>query len=81
MVQMQIALININANKLLMSVQGFKEFSSDVQAMTSVHNSSELKLHKSLELRLHDHNNEQSTSNWFQKLFLQQARQLHHDKN
>nr|GFA71125.1 hypothetical protein [Tanacetum cinerariifolium] len=34
--------------------QGFKEFSSDVQAMTSDHNSSEL--------GLHDHNNEQSSS-------------------
>nr|GEW21235.1 ribonuclease H-like domain-containing protein [Tanacetum cinerariifolium] len=34
--------------------QGFKEFSSDEQAMTSDHNSSEL--------RLHNHNNEQSSS-------------------
>nr|GEV09416.1 integrase, catalytic region, zinc finger, CCHC-type, peptidase aspartic, catalytic [Tanacetum cinerariifolium] len=34
--------------------EGFKEFSTDEQAMTSDHNSSEL--------RLHDHNNEQSSS-------------------
>nr|GEX27621.1 hypothetical protein [Tanacetum cinerariifolium] len=34
--------------------QGFKEFSSDVQAMTSDHNSSELKIH--------DHSNELSSS-------------------
>nr|GEV40066.1 hypothetical protein [Tanacetum cinerariifolium] len=34
--------------------QGFKEFSSDEQAMTSDHNSSEL--------RLHNHSNEQSSS-------------------
>nr|GEW20518.1 hypothetical protein [Tanacetum cinerariifolium] len=34
--------------------EGFKEFSSDVQAMTSDHNS--------LELGLHDHSNEQSSS-------------------
>nr|GEV88866.1 hypothetical protein [Tanacetum cinerariifolium] len=38
----------------LMSVQGFKEFWSDEQAMTSDHNS--------LELRIHDHNNELSSS-------------------
>nr|GEY59182.1 reverse transcriptase domain-containing protein [Tanacetum cinerariifolium] len=43
----------MNANKLLMSVQGFKEFSSDVQAMSSDHNSSEL--------GLHNHSNEQSS--------------------
>ncbi|GJT72344.1 putative reverse transcriptase domain-containing protein [Tanacetum coccineum] len=53
-VQMRISLTKMNANKLLMSVQGFKEFSSDVQAMTSDHNSSEL--------RIHDHSNEQSSS-------------------
>ncbi|GJW83479.1 hypothetical protein Tco_0961171 [Tanacetum coccineum] len=54
MVQMTISLTNINANKLLMSVQGFKEFSTDKQAMTSDHNSSEL--------GIHDHNNEPSSS-------------------
>nr|GEY95882.1 hypothetical protein [Tanacetum cinerariifolium] len=43
-----------NMNKFLMSVQGFKEFSIDEQAMTSDHNSSEL--------GLHDHSNEQSSS-------------------
>nr|GEX96098.1 hypothetical protein [Tanacetum cinerariifolium] len=36
------------------TTKGFKEFSSDVQAMTSDHNSSELKIH--------DHNNEPSSS-------------------
>nr|GFB72727.1 hypothetical protein [Tanacetum cinerariifolium] len=36
------------------TLDGFKEFSSDVQAMTSNHNS--------LKLRLQDHNNEQSSS-------------------
>nr|GEX12657.1 integrase, catalytic region, zinc finger, CCHC-type, peptidase aspartic, catalytic [Tanacetum cinerariifolium] len=41
---------------------GFKEFSSDEHAMTSDHNSSEL--------GIHDHNNEQSSSTLFQKLFL-----------
>nr|GEU93132.1 retrovirus-related Pol polyprotein from transposon TNT 1-94 [Tanacetum cinerariifolium] len=40
--------------------QGFKEFSSDVQAMTSYHNSSEL--------GLHDHSNEQSSSKLVPKL-------------
>ncbi|GJX53944.1 hypothetical protein Tco_0282313 [Tanacetum coccineum] len=40
--------------KLLMSVQGFKEFSSDEQAMTSDHNSPEL--------RIHDHINEPASS-------------------
>ncbi|GJX17441.1 hypothetical protein Tco_0218273 [Tanacetum coccineum] len=44
----------MNANKLLMSVQSFKEFSSDVQVMTSDHNS--------LELGIHDHSNEQPSS-------------------
>ncbi|GKA15543.1 hypothetical protein Tco_0695290 [Tanacetum coccineum] len=54
MVQMTISLTSMNANKLLMSVQGFKEFSSDEQVMTSDHNSSELEIH--------DHNNELSSS-------------------
>ncbi|GJU73260.1 hypothetical protein Tco_1264665 [Tanacetum coccineum] len=54
MVQMRISLTKMNANKLLMSVQVFKEFSSDVQAMTSDH--------ESLELRIHDHSKEQSSS-------------------
>ncbi|GJZ94817.1 putative ribonuclease H-like domain-containing protein [Tanacetum coccineum] len=54
MVQMTISLTNMNANKLLMLVQGFKEFSSDEQIMTSNHNSSEL--------GIHDHNNKQSSS-------------------
>nr|GEV64564.1 hypothetical protein [Tanacetum cinerariifolium] len=39
---------------LLTYAQGFKEFSTNEQAMTSDHNSSEL--------RLHDHSNEQSSS-------------------
>ncbi|GKC93178.1 hypothetical protein Tco_1158620, partial [Tanacetum coccineum] len=51
---MKISLTNMNANKLLMSVQGFKEFISDKQAMTSDHNSSKL--------RIHDHINELSSS-------------------
>ncbi|GKE62811.1 hypothetical protein Tco_1513178 [Tanacetum coccineum] len=51
---MKISLTNMNANKLLMSVQGFKEFCSDEQAMTSDHNSSELKIH--------DHISERSSS-------------------
>ncbi|GKC10768.1 hypothetical protein Tco_1007550 [Tanacetum coccineum] len=42
MVQMTISLTSMNANKLLMSVQGFKEFSSDEQVMMSDHNSSDL---------------------------------------
>ncbi|GJT45654.1 putative reverse transcriptase domain-containing protein [Tanacetum coccineum] len=50
---MRISLTKMNANKLLIN-QGFKEFSSDVQAMTSNHSSSEL--------GIHDHNNEQSSS-------------------
>ncbi|GJY28866.1 hypothetical protein Tco_0404633 [Tanacetum coccineum] len=54
MVQMKISLTNMNANKLLMLVQGFKEFSSDEQIMTFNHNSSEL--------GIHDHNNKQSSS-------------------
>ncbi|GJR50902.1 hypothetical protein Tco_1401423 [Tanacetum coccineum] len=54
MVQMTISLTNMNANKLLMSVQGFKEFSTDKQAMTFDHNS--------LELGIHDHSNELSSS-------------------
>nr|GEU99251.1 hypothetical protein [Tanacetum cinerariifolium] len=47
---------NMNANKLLIYLinQGFKEFSTDEQVMTSDHNSSEL--------GLYDHNNEQSSS-------------------
>ncbi|GKE83408.1 hypothetical protein Tco_1557150, partial [Tanacetum coccineum] len=51
---MRISLTHMNANKLLMSVQGFKEFKSDKQAMTSDHNSSEL--------GIHDHSNEPSSS-------------------
>ncbi|GJZ12051.1 hypothetical protein Tco_0546810 [Tanacetum coccineum] len=51
---MTISLTNMNVNKLLISVHGFKEFSSDEQAMTSDHNSSELEIH--------DHNNEPSSS-------------------
>ncbi|GJS49484.1 hypothetical protein Tco_0599605 [Tanacetum coccineum] len=54
MVQMTISLTNMNANKLLMLVQGFKEFSANEQAMTSDHNS--------LELEIHDHGNESSSS-------------------
>ncbi|GJW75374.1 hypothetical protein Tco_0134744 [Tanacetum coccineum] len=54
MVQMTISLTSMNANKFLMSVQGFKEFSSDEQVMTSDHNSSEL--------GIHDHINELSSS-------------------
>ncbi|GJT63041.1 hypothetical protein Tco_1006574 [Tanacetum coccineum] len=53
MVQMTISLPRMNANKLLMSVQGFKEFSSIEQEMTSDHNSSEL--------GIHDHSNELSS--------------------
>nr|GEV68580.1 hypothetical protein [Tanacetum cinerariifolium] len=53
-VQMRISPTHINANKLLMSVQGIKEYKYDKQAMTSDHNSSEL--------RIHDHNNEPSSS-------------------
>nr|GEW50163.1 hypothetical protein [Tanacetum cinerariifolium] len=45
--------LNVNADRYLIN-QGFKEFSSDVQVMTSDHNS--------LELGLHDHNNEPSSS-------------------
>ncbi|GJR12081.1 hypothetical protein Tco_0794733 [Tanacetum coccineum] len=41
--------------------------------MTSDHNSSEL--------GIHDHSNELSSSKLVQKLFLQQTRQLHHDKS
>ncbi|GKC29293.1 hypothetical protein Tco_1036587, partial [Tanacetum coccineum] len=52
--RMTISLTNMNANKLLMSVQGFKEFSTNEQAMTSDHNSSEL--------GIHDHSNELSSS-------------------
>ncbi|GKA85294.1 hypothetical protein Tco_0806948 [Tanacetum coccineum] len=69
MVQMTISRTSMNANKLLMSVQGFKEFSSDAKAMTSVHNSLGLALprqmtsdHNSSELRIHDHSNELSRS-------------------
>ncbi|GJX35411.1 reverse transcriptase domain-containing protein [Tanacetum coccineum] len=59
----------MNANKLLMSVQGFKEFSSDALEMTSVHNSSGLAPprqmtsdHNNSELGIHDHSNEPSSS-------------------
>nr|GEV41427.1 putative reverse transcriptase domain-containing protein [Tanacetum cinerariifolium] len=45
--------LDVDADIYLIN-QGFKEFSSDVQAMTSDHNSSEL--------GLHDHINEQSSS-------------------
>nr|GEU44148.1 hypothetical protein [Tanacetum cinerariifolium] len=45
--------LDVSADKYLIN-QGFKEFSSDVQAMTSDHNS--------LELGIHDHNNEPSSS-------------------
>ncbi|GKF58781.1 hypothetical protein Tco_0172318, partial [Tanacetum coccineum] len=69
MVQMTILQTSMNANKILMLVQGFKEFSSDAQAMTSVHNSSGLAPprqmtsdHNSSELGIHDHNNELSSS-------------------
>ncbi|GKD47881.1 hypothetical protein Tco_1276857, partial [Tanacetum coccineum] len=51
---MRISLTHMNAHKLVMSVQGFKEFKSDKQAMTSDHNSSEL--------GIHDHINEPSSS-------------------
>nr|GEU83797.1 hypothetical protein [Tanacetum cinerariifolium] len=54
MVQMRISLTHMNANKFLMSVQRFKEFKSDKQVMTSDYNS--------LELGIHDHNNEPSNS-------------------
>nr|GEY51050.1 hypothetical protein [Tanacetum cinerariifolium] len=60
MVQMQISLTNMNANKLLMSVQGFKEFWYNEQAITSDHNSSEL--------GIHDHNNEPSSSKLVPKI-------------
>nr|GEU36281.1 hypothetical protein [Tanacetum cinerariifolium] len=46
----EISLTNMNANKLLMSVQGFKEFSTGEQVMISDHNS--------LERGIHDHGNE-----------------------
>ncbi|GKF50305.1 hypothetical protein Tco_0146772, partial [Tanacetum coccineum] len=68
MVQMTISLTSMNANKLLMSVQGFKEFSSEEQVMTSIHISSGLVLHQitsdhnSSKLRIHDHSNELSSS-------------------
>ncbi|GKF44894.1 hypothetical protein Tco_0131446 [Tanacetum coccineum] len=42
MVQRTISLTNMNANKLLMLVQGFKEFLTNEQAMMSDHNSSDL---------------------------------------
>ncbi|GJU90336.1 hypothetical protein Tco_1302759 [Tanacetum coccineum] len=59
MVQMTISLTNMNANKLLMSVQGFNEFSTNEQAMTSDHNSSELGIH---DFGIHDYSNEPSSS-------------------
>nr|GEY70097.1 hypothetical protein [Tanacetum cinerariifolium] len=54
MVQMRISLTHMNAKKLLMSVQGFKELKSDKHAMTSDHNSSKL--------GIHDHRNEPPSS-------------------
>ncbi|GJX89723.1 hypothetical protein Tco_0343049 [Tanacetum coccineum] len=54
MVQIKISLTHMNANKLLISVQGFKEFKSDKQAMTSDHNSSDF--------GIYDHSNELSSS-------------------
>nr|GEU54507.1 hypothetical protein [Tanacetum cinerariifolium] len=53
--------LDVSADKYLIN-QGFKEFSSDVQEMTSDHNS--------LELRLHDYNNEQSSSKLVPKVVL-----------
>nr|GEV48691.1 hypothetical protein [Tanacetum cinerariifolium] len=55
------------------TTKGFKEFSTDEHAMTSDHNNSEL--------RIHDHNNEPSSLKLVLKLFLQQTRQLHHEKS
>ncbi|GKD54761.1 retrovirus-related pol polyprotein from transposon TNT 1-94 [Tanacetum coccineum] len=52
MVQMTISLTNMNVNKILMSVQGFKEFSTNEQAMTSVHISLGLVLYQMMS----DHN-------------------------
>nr|GEY75227.1 hypothetical protein [Tanacetum cinerariifolium] len=51
--------LDVSVDRYLIN-QGFKKFSTDVQAMTSDHNSSEL--------RIHDHNNELSSSKLVQKV-------------